>query len=199
MAAGVTRARAAVAFDPMSQRPRVTVWVGDDGGAVTAAQQAFAASADPNRQPRVVLAQAVEMTLSLTIVVRLPARRADRPDRRRHRPGRSRRRPARRQRRRDRPGLLRQPGLRGLPGRPRGRGGPLPGFHGHARRFAPIYTRYRASELIRLTGSGAAAQPKAPIVSTAPATCCGERHDPGPDSYLFLPDGNLTIGLEAAP
>ena len=52
----------------MSQRPRVTVWVGDDGGAVTAVQQAFAASADPNRQPRVVLAQAVEMTLSLTIV-----------------------------------------------------------------------------------------------------------------------------------
>jgi len=68
LAPGVTRAKAAVAFDPIAQRPRVTVWVGDDAGAVTAAQQAFAASADPNRQPLVVLAQAVEMTLSLTIV-----------------------------------------------------------------------------------------------------------------------------------
>ena len=67
-APGVTRARAAVAFDAMAQRPRVTVWVGDDTNAVLSAQQAFAASADPNRQPKVVLAQAVEMTLSLTIV-----------------------------------------------------------------------------------------------------------------------------------
>ena len=59
---------AAVAFDPQSQRPRVTVWVGDDLNAVAKAQAAFAASADPNRLPLVALANAVVLTLSLTIV-----------------------------------------------------------------------------------------------------------------------------------
>jgi hypothetical protein len=67
-APSVTRAKAAVAFDPLAQRPRVTVWVGDDQDAVTSAQAAFAASADPNRLPLVVLANAVVMQLSLSIV-----------------------------------------------------------------------------------------------------------------------------------
>jgi hypothetical protein len=67
-APGVVRAQASVAFDPLAQRPRVTVWVGDDAGAVDAAHSALAAAADPNRLPRVVLANAVVMTLSLTVV-----------------------------------------------------------------------------------------------------------------------------------
>jgi hypothetical protein len=46
----------------------VTVWVGDDAAAVTSARAAFAATADPNRQPQVVLAQQVPINLSLTIV-----------------------------------------------------------------------------------------------------------------------------------
>src|SRR5262249_25623410 len=57
-----------VAFDPLAQRPRITVWVGDDPGAVDAARAAFAAAADPNRLPLVAHAQAVVMTLGLTIV-----------------------------------------------------------------------------------------------------------------------------------
>ncbi len=67
-APGVTRAMAALQFNPQVQRPTVTVWVGDDAAAVTSARAAFAATADPNRQPQVVLAQPVPITLSLTIV-----------------------------------------------------------------------------------------------------------------------------------
>ena len=65
-APGVTRAAAAYAFDPASQRPVVTVWVGDDEGAVAAAQKAIAATCDPNRPPLVKPATQLTMTLSLT-------------------------------------------------------------------------------------------------------------------------------------
>ncbi len=71
-------------------------------------------------------------------------------------------------------------------------------------RIAPIFTRFRASELIRFVpiGSGPASTAPAPAttVSVAPSSCCGQRHDPGADSYLFLPDDeqNLAITLEAA-
>ena len=65
-APGVARAMAAYAFDPVSQRPVVTVWVGDDEGAVAAAQNALAPAADPNRLPVVKLATQIPMTLSLT-------------------------------------------------------------------------------------------------------------------------------------
>lgn len=65
-APGVTRAAAAYAFDPASQRPVITVWVGDDEGAVAAAQNAIAATCDPNRPPLVKLATQLTMTLSLT-------------------------------------------------------------------------------------------------------------------------------------
>ena len=46
--------------------PGVTVWVGDNQGAVAAAQSAIAAAADPNRLPIVRLATQVPMILSLT-------------------------------------------------------------------------------------------------------------------------------------
>jgi len=192
---GVTRAKAAVAFDPISQRPRVTVWVGDAAGAVAAAQQAFAASADPNRQPLVVLAQAVEMNLSLSIVysskydgatVQAAVHTAlvD-PD----------------------AGLL---GLNvvgigqvfydsqvyaaclAVPG--------VTAVHSldfvvTSSRFTPMDARYVAEYRRYVPPNSSPAQP----VSTAPSTCCGLRHDPGADSYLFLPDDpqNLTINLEA--
>jgi len=48
-APGVKRAGAAFAFDPVLQRPSVTVWVGDDANAVSAAKKAIAAAADPNQ------------------------------------------------------------------------------------------------------------------------------------------------------
>ncbi len=65
---GVTRAKAALQFNPQTQRPSVTVWVGDDQSAGTAARAAFAAAADPNRQPKVVAALPKAITLNLTIV-----------------------------------------------------------------------------------------------------------------------------------
>jgi hypothetical protein len=196
---GVTRARAAIAFDPFAQRPRVTVWVGDDDNAVSAARQAFAASADPNRQPLVVLARAVQMTLSLTVVYdprydgptvgdAVHAALVD-PD----------------------TGLL---GLNVV-----GIGQvyydsqiyaaclAVPGvvavhsllFTITRRYFLPIFTRFRGLELAYLDSAPAAA-PSALRVSAIPPTCCGQRHDPGVDAYLFLPDDdqNLNIGLEAA-
>ena len=75
-APGVIRAASAFAFDPVEQRPRVTVWVGDDDGAVSAARAAIAASADPNRLPAVLPAKKVQITLTLSLVVD-PRRHAD--------------------------------------------------------------------------------------------------------------------------
>jgi hypothetical protein len=65
---GVTRALAALVVDPDTQRPGVIVWVDDDPAAVTAARAAFAASADPNRQPTVQRAQETAITLTLTVM-----------------------------------------------------------------------------------------------------------------------------------
>jgi hypothetical protein len=68
-APGVTRAAAMFAFDPVEQRPRMTVWVGDDAGAVTAARTVIAATADPNRLPVVLQATRVQITLRVSIVI----------------------------------------------------------------------------------------------------------------------------------
>lgn len=65
-APGVTRASAAFVFDPLSQRDCVNVWVGDDADALTAAQNAIAAAADPNKPVKVQLATAVTMSLGFT-------------------------------------------------------------------------------------------------------------------------------------
>ena len=75
-APGVTRATAAFGFDPIQQRPRITVWVGDDQNAVASATSAIAAAADPNRLPSVTAAIRIQITLSLSIVV-LPKYQAD--------------------------------------------------------------------------------------------------------------------------
>jgi hypothetical protein len=68
-APGVTRAKAALAFDPVEQRPRVTVWVGDDAGAVAAARTAITSAADPNRFPVVLLARPVQVSLTVLLVI----------------------------------------------------------------------------------------------------------------------------------
>jgi hypothetical protein len=68
-APGVTRAKAALAFNPVEQRPRVTVWVGDDAGAVAAARTAITSAADPNRFPVVLLAKPVQVSLKVSLVI----------------------------------------------------------------------------------------------------------------------------------
>jgi hypothetical protein len=221
-APGVTRAKAAIAFDATAQRGRVTVWVGDDAAAVLSAQQAFAASADPFRQPRVVLAQAALMNLSLTIVY---SAKHDGPTLKAA----------------VRAALIDAgSGLLGLNAVGIGEVFydsqvyaaclAVPGvvavhslnFAVTTVRFLPIYTKFRGIDLLRLTEPGnrvsplpkkvpLAAQPperepvvvvpakREPVVA-APKGCLGQRHDPGADSYLFLPDDDehLTIALEVA-
>jgi hypothetical protein len=68
-APGVTRARATWSWDDARQRTAVTVYVGDDAGAVASAKLVLAAAGDPNRPVSVVLAGAIPVSLSLTLVV----------------------------------------------------------------------------------------------------------------------------------
>jgi hypothetical protein len=68
-APGVTRARAAWSWDDARQRTVVTVYVGDDAGAVAMAKAVLAAAADPNRPVSVMLASAIPVFLFLAIVV----------------------------------------------------------------------------------------------------------------------------------
>src|SRR5262249_40232488 len=68
-APGVTRARAAWSWDDARQRTAVTIYVGDDAGAVASAKSVLAAAGDPNRPVSVVLANAIPVFLFLKIVV----------------------------------------------------------------------------------------------------------------------------------
>jgi hypothetical protein len=68
-APGVTRARAAWSWDDTRQRTAVTVYVGDDAGAVASAKSVLTAAGDPNRPVSVVLASAIPVFLYLAIVV----------------------------------------------------------------------------------------------------------------------------------
>ena len=68
-AAGVCRAAAAWTFDQAAQRTLVTVYVGDDPAAVTAASAAFAGAEDPNRPVSVAAANPIDLSLSCTLVV----------------------------------------------------------------------------------------------------------------------------------
>jgi hypothetical protein len=65
---GVARVSAGYVFDPTQQRPVVTLWVGDDATAVTAARTAIAAISDPNRPISINPANQVQISLSLTYV-----------------------------------------------------------------------------------------------------------------------------------
>jgi hypothetical protein len=66
---GVARARAYWAFDGVRQRTVVTVYVGDDASAVTAAKTALARSADPNRPVVVTQAIPIHLRLDFTLVI----------------------------------------------------------------------------------------------------------------------------------
>jgi hypothetical protein len=65
-APGVTQAVATFAFDPLAQRPVVTLWIAGDAGAVQNVAASLAATALPNQGLRILAAAAVEATLSLT-------------------------------------------------------------------------------------------------------------------------------------
>ena len=62
---GVVQAAAAYRFDPIAQRPCVTVWVSGDAGAAAAVQAAIATEADPNRPVSVLAATGVDTVISL--------------------------------------------------------------------------------------------------------------------------------------
>ena len=68
-APGVSRARSYWSWDPVQERMLVKVYVGDDAIAVSNAKTALAGASDPNRPLNVLPAQAVPVTLSLTLVV----------------------------------------------------------------------------------------------------------------------------------
>ena len=65
---GVARVSAAYAFDPVQQRPVVTLWVGDDSQAVGKAQAAIAPISDPNRPISIKAANPVQISIALTYV-----------------------------------------------------------------------------------------------------------------------------------
>jgi hypothetical protein len=63
---GVVQAEAAYRFDPIAQRPCVTVWVSGDAGAVAAVKSSIAAEADPNRPISVLAATGVDTVINFT-------------------------------------------------------------------------------------------------------------------------------------
>jgi len=68
-APGVTRADAVWAWNDANQRSMVTVYVGDDAGAATAAATALAAAGDPNRPVQIVQATQIAVALIITLLV----------------------------------------------------------------------------------------------------------------------------------
>jgi hypothetical protein len=68
LTAGADQASAAYAFDPIAQRPKVTLWVAGDANAVASAKQAVLAAAMPGQGLHVETATPVEMSLSLTFL-----------------------------------------------------------------------------------------------------------------------------------
>jgi predicted phage baseplate assembly protein len=68
-APGVSRAAASWVFDPGRQRTLVSLWVGDDEAAVSAARAALIGAEDPNRPIVVIPAIGIELALSCQLVV----------------------------------------------------------------------------------------------------------------------------------
>ena len=58
-----------MAFDAQAQRPRITLWVGDDDHAVSQAQAAISGACDPNNVPNVIRAVHVDITIRATLVI----------------------------------------------------------------------------------------------------------------------------------
>ena len=181
-------------FAPASQRPVVTVWVGDDEGAVAAAQNAIAAAADPNRLPLVRQATQVTMALSLTYL-RDP----------RYQDGTV------------RAGLqsaLLDPddGLFGVNAVGIGEVFyasqiyaaclAVPGVQAiHDLSFAapPRFSSLSSLRRPRLIGIGRLPVPPKPIFGGPPPTCTGERYDPGLGGYYAVPAANLHLAGADAP
>ena len=69
LAPGVTRASAVWAWNDARQRTLVTVYVGYDDAATTAAKTALAAAGDPNRPVQVVLATPLALALWMTLTI----------------------------------------------------------------------------------------------------------------------------------
>jgi hypothetical protein len=69
LASGVARARSYWSWDAAAQRTLVKVYVGDEPSAVTAAEQALSGSEDPNRPVAVEQANAIELTVTCTLLV----------------------------------------------------------------------------------------------------------------------------------
>jgi predicted phage baseplate assembly protein len=67
-ASGVTQAVASFAFDPLAQRPVVTLWIAGDANAPAAAAAALAGTEMPNQGLSIKAAVALEAKLSLTYV-----------------------------------------------------------------------------------------------------------------------------------
>jgi hypothetical protein len=68
LTAGADQAAAAYVFDPVAQRPKVTLWVAGDANAVASAKQAVLAAAMPGQGLDVETATPVAMSLSLTFL-----------------------------------------------------------------------------------------------------------------------------------
>jgi predicted phage baseplate assembly protein len=66
---GVARAGAVWAWNDTRQRALVTVYVGDDSGAATAASAALAAAGDPNRPVVVIQATPIAVALVFTLLI----------------------------------------------------------------------------------------------------------------------------------
>ena len=67
-ASGVTQSAASFAFDPLSQRPKATVWVAGDQGAVTSAIAALAGAGAPMGDVRVLPATPIVATLTVNFI-----------------------------------------------------------------------------------------------------------------------------------
>jgi hypothetical protein len=186
-APGVIQARADFVFDPLAQRPVVTVWVAGDAGAIAAAQAALAGSSDPNRPVRIVAATPIEYQLSLTYlrdpryedaVVRAALHDA-----------------------------LVDPDA-GLFGAHAVRIGEViydsqihqvclavSGVQAiHALSFTPFQ---KIRPLILRRARLVSFAPLAPSVSAASAGCAGHQHDPGSGGYFSLPDDTRHLTLSA--
>jgi uncharacterized phage protein gp47/JayE len=68
-ASGVTQVATGFVFDPLSQRPVVTIWVAGDSGAVGAVKAAINGVAVPNQGLNVLVAKPITAVLRLTYIL----------------------------------------------------------------------------------------------------------------------------------
>jgi hypothetical protein len=161
-APGVVRARAVYEFDADEQRPVVKIRVGDNQAAVDAAKQALADSDDPNRPAVIEAAKKIEVTLSLTLVID-PTRKIE---------------------------IVRQAVHDALVDSDHG----LLGIN-IVEIGQPIYDSQVFAACAAVPGVVAihdltfvSTAAKSQVGSKSSICNCDHRHDPGDDSYFFLPD-----------